>query len=153
MKEITFGKDQVIFRQGDTATVMYDILSGKVGIYTDYQTDTEKQITVIEAGQVFGEMGMIEYYPRSATAVALEDTVVTELGESELKEYFRNKPEKLLRLLKMLSQRIRETTQKYYDVCRTVSEHERAKDEEERRKRLEEMEEYANLYSHYWTTV
>lgn len=153
MKEITFGKDQVIFRQGDTATVMYDILSGKVGIYTDYQTDTEKQITVIEAGQVFGEMGMIEYYPRSATAVALEDTVVTELGESELEEYFRNKPEKLLRLLKMLSQRIRETNQKYYDVCRTVSEHERAKDEEERRKRLEEMEEYAMLYSHYWTNV
>ena len=153
MKEITFGKDQVIFRQGDTATVMYDILSGKVGIYTDYQTDTEKQITVIEAGQVFGEMGMIEYYPRSATAVALEDTVVTELGESELEEYFRNKPEKLLRLLKMLSQRIRETTQKYYDVCRTVSEHERAKDDEERRKRLEEMEEYARLYSCNWTSV
>ena len=153
MKENTFGKDQIIFRQGDTATVMYDILSGKVGIYKDYQTDTEKQIAVIEAGQIFGEMGMIEYYPRSATAVALEDTVVTELGESELKEYFRNKPEKLLRLLKMLSQRIRETTQKYYDVCRTVSEHERVKDEEERRKRLEEMEEYAKLYSCNWTIV
>ena len=71
MKEITFGKDQVIFRQGDTATVMYDILSGKVGIYVDYETEKQKQIAVLEAGEIFGEMGMIEYYPRSATAVAL----------------------------------------------------------------------------------
>lgn len=153
MKEITFGKDQVIFRQGDIASVMYDILSGKVGIYQDYKTENEKQIAVIETGQIFGEMGMIEYYPRSATAVALEDTVVVELGDSELEAYFRNKPEKLLHLMKILSQRIRETTQKYYDVCRSVSEHERAKDEEERRKRLEEMEEYAQLFSRIWTTV
>ena len=76
MKEITFGKDQVIFREGDNAATMYDILSGKVGIYKNYGAKNEQQIIVMEAGQVFGEMGMIEYYPRSATAVALEDTVV-----------------------------------------------------------------------------
>ena len=113
MKEITFGKDQVIFREGDNAATMYDILSGKVGIYKNYGAKNEQQIIVMEAGQVFGEMGMIEYYPRSATAVALEDTVVEELGESELRDYFKNKPEKLLQLMKVLSQRVRETTQKY----------------------------------------
>ena len=150
MKEITFGKDQIIFRQGDTATVMYDILSGKVGIYTDYESEKQEQLAVIEAGQTFGEMGMIEYYPRSATAVALEDTVVAEIGESELESYFDNKPEKLLHLMKLLSRRIRETTQKYYEVCRSVSEHERAKDAEEKRKHFEELENYARLYSHNW---
>lgn len=150
MKEITFGKDKIIFRQGDPAAVMYDILGGKVGIYTDYGTGTQKQIAVIEAGQVFGEMGMLEYYPRSATAVALEDTVAAELGENELQDYFRNKPEKLLQLMKLLSRRIRETTQKYYEVCRSVSEHERAKDAEEQRRRLEELEKYAGIYSQNW---
>lgn len=150
MKEITFGKDQVIFRQGDTATVMYDILSGKVGIYVDYETEKQKQIVVLEAGEIFGEMGMIEYYPRSATAVALEETVVAEIGESELQNYFKNKPEKLLKLMKLLSQRIRETTQKYYEVCRSVSEHEQAKDAEEKRKRFDELQEYAKLYSRNW---
>lgn len=150
MKEITFGKDQIIFRQGDTATVMYDILSGKVGIYTDFETENQEQIAVLEAGQIFGEMGMIEYYPRSATAVALEDTVAAELGESDLADYFKNKPEKLLQLMKVLSQRIRETTQKYFDVCRSVSEHEQAKDREEQLERLKEMEEFARLYSETW---
>lgn len=150
MKEITFGKDQIIFRQGDQAAVMYDILSGKVAIYTDYGTGKQQEIAVIEAGQVFGEMGMLEYYPRSASAVALEDTVAAELGESELQDYFKNKPEKLLQLMKLLSRRIRETTQKYYDVCRSVSEHERAKDDEEQRMRLEELEKYAQVYSQSW---
>ena len=43
MKQITFNKDQVIFRENDFATVMYDIISGKVGIFTGYQTDQEKK--------------------------------------------------------------------------------------------------------------
>lgn len=153
MKEITFGKDQVIFREGDNATTMYDILSGKVGIYKNYGAKNEQQIIVMEAGQVFGEMGMIEYYPRSATAVALEDTVVEELGESELRDYFKNKPEKLLQLMKVLSQRVRETTQKYMNVCRTINDHEKARLAEnaaEMEKLRLEMEQYAGIYSNNW---
>jgi CRP-like cAMP-binding protein len=149
MKEVTFSKDQIIFRQGDRAEVMYDILSGKVGIYMEYKTENEKEIAVLGAGQTFGEMGMIEYYPRSATAVALEDTVLDEFGENELKEYFKDKPEKLLQLMKLLSQRIRETTQKYVDVCCTVSKHEEAEnahDAEEKAKRWKDMERYAKDY-------
>ena len=150
MKETTFGKDQVIFREGDNATTMYDILSGKVGIYKNYGAENEQQIIVMEAGQVFGEMGMIEYYPRSATAVALEDTVVEELGESELRDYFKTRPEKLLQLMKVLSQRVRETTQKYMDVCRVINDHEKArlaKNAEEMEKLRMEMEQYAGIYT------
>ena len=153
MKETTFGKDQVIFREGDNATTMYDILSGKVGIYKNYGAENEQQIIVMEAGQVFGEMGMIEYYPRSATAVALEDTVVEELGESELRDYFKTRPEKLLQLMKVLSQRVRETTQKYMDVCRVINDHEKArlaKNAEEMEKLRMEMEQYAGIYSNHW---
>lgn len=153
MKEITFEKDQVIFREGDDARTMYDILSGKVGIYKGYGTEDARQIVVLEAGKIFGEMGMIEYYPRSATAVALEDTVVEELGESELRDYFQNKPEKLLQLMKVLSQRVRETTQKYMDICRTINDHEKARlaeNAEEMEKLCLEMEQYANIYSNNW---
>ena len=150
MKETTFGKDQVIFREGDNARTMYDILSGKVGIYKNYGAENEQQIIVMEAGQVFGEMGMIEYYPRSATAVALEDTVVEELGESEIRDYFKTRPEKLLQLMKVLSQRVRETTQKYMDVCRVINDHEKArlaKNAEEMEKLRMEMEQYAGIYT------
>jgi CRP-like cAMP-binding protein len=142
MKEITFNKDQIIFCQGENASVMYDIISGKIGIYTDYQTEQEKKIAELDSGEVFGEMGLIEYWPRSATAVALEDgTVVTELGEDDLKEYLKDKPEKLLVVMRQLSRRIRETTQNYVNVCRTVN---------ESRRTQEELDKYAALYTQYW---
>ena len=72
-------------------------------------------------------MGMLEVYPRSATAVAQEDgTVLVEITEDELSDYFRNKPEKLLAIMKLLSQRIRETNEKYIDACRAVYEKDEA---------------------------
>lgn len=142
MKEITFNKDQIVFSQGENAAVMYDIISGRIGIYTDYQTEKESKIAELDAGEVFGEMGLIEYWPRSATAVALEDgTVVTELGESDLKEYLKNKPEKLLVVMRQLSRRIRETTQSYVNVCRTVNDSMRTQ---------QELDKYATLYTTYW---
>ncbi len=141
MKKITVNKDQVIFRQGDTASCMYDILSGKIGIYKDYQTETEEKVAELEAGELFGEMGLIEIYPRSATAVALTDAELEELEEKDLTEYLKDKPEKLLRVMRQLSQRLRETTKKYVDVCRTVS------DERQNRK---DLNKYASLYTTYW---
>ena len=142
MKEITFNKDQVIFRQGEFGSAMYDVLSGEIGIYTDYQGADEKQIAVIKTGEVFGEMGLIEVYPRSATAVALTDgTVLTELKESDLRAYLQDKPEKLLQVMRQLSSRIRETTEKYVDVCRAVS---------DRRRAQSDLNFYADQYSNYW---
>ena len=153
MREITCGSKEIIFRQGDIASVMYDIIGGKVGIFTDYGTDREKLIAELGADQGFGEMGLIECYPRSATAVALEDgTRLTELSAGDISEYFRDKPEKVLRLMRQLSQRIRETTKKYIDVRRTVSDRENCSEADiERRLMIQkEMELYAAQYSSTW---
>lgn len=149
MNTIKFEKDQVIFRQGEYPYFMYDILSGKVGIYSDYETENEKLITELDAGQLLGEMGLIEVYPRSATAVALEDgTALAEISDAELTEYFKDKPEKLLAIMRQLSARIRETTQKLVDVCHTIYEN----DESEKNGGdvspwvREQMEYYYNMY-------
>ncbi len=119
----TFNKGDVIFRQGDYAATMYDICAGSVGIYADYQTSDEKQLAVLPAGEVFGEMGLIECYPRSATAVAMEDgTQVQEITSKEFSSYFQDSPEKVLSVMKQLSKRLRETTNNYREACRTVYE-------------------------------
>ena len=154
MKNITFKKGEVIFREGEIGNVMYDILSGKVGVYTDFETDSERMIAELEAGQTVGEMGLLEVWPRSATAVALEDgTTLAEIGESELQSYFIDKPEKLLAIMKLLSARLRETTQKYVDVCRIISEREDAelrKDIEKRIALQQEMDAYSAFYFSNW---
>lgn len=118
MKSLTFQKNEVIFRQGDFASCMYDIVSGSVAVYVAYGTEAETQLTVLKAGDFLGEMGMIEAYPRSATAVAREDgTELREIGEKEFGDYFRGQPERLLAIMRQLSGRLRDRTADYEGAC------------------------------------
>ena len=123
MNIIEYKKGEIIFKQGDYAEAMFDILTGSVGIYTAYGTENEKQLTVLDPGQFLGEMGVIEAYPRSATAVALEDgTKLQEIGEKEFSDYFLDKPERLLEIMRQLSSRLRDRTADYQNAVRTLDE-------------------------------
>ena len=122
MKIRTYTRGQVIFREGDAGDCMFDIQEGKVGIFSDYQGPQEKQIAVLFTDQIFGEMGLLDGAPRSATAVALETAVVDVVSEDEFYEYFEKKPEKVLQLMQQMCNRLRRTSKDYLEACRTVYE-------------------------------
>ncbi len=123
MKTLDFSVGDVIVRQGESAGYMYDIRSGKVGVFVNYGAPDEKKLTELSAGAFFGEMGMVDKAPRSASAVALaDDTVVCEIGEDDLAEFFRQDPERLLAILRSMSGRLRGLTADYLKACQTVSE-------------------------------
>jgi CRP-like cAMP-binding protein len=67
---------QVIFRQGYPSDTAYVIQSGKVEIYHELPDGSEKPIVVLGPGQMFGEYGVLDDAPRSASARAMEDTVL-----------------------------------------------------------------------------
>ena len=120
METKRFARGDVIIRQGDMPAFLYDIHSGAVGIYAEQGTADETHITTFGPGQVFGEMELIASCPRSATAVALEDTAVHALTQQDFSAYFADKPEKVLSIMRQVSQRVRETTDDYLAACRTV---------------------------------
>ncbi len=104
-------KDDVIFMQGDESTCMYEVQQGRVGIFLDYGTDKEKKIAEIGPDRIFGEMGMVEGLPRSATAVALEkDTELAIITWEILGLYFKTKPSRVVQILQQTSDRLRLTT-------------------------------------------
>ena len=122
MKMLTFKKGEVIFKQGDYANCMYDVVSGSVGVYVAYGTEAENRLTVLKVGEFLGEMGMIEAYPRSATAVALEDgTELREIGEVEFGDYFKTQPERLLAIMRQISGRLRDRTADYEGACAVLN--------------------------------
>lgn len=100
---------------------MYEIKNGTVGIYAAYGTPAEKKLTELEAGRIFGEMAVIEAYPRSATAVALSDAEAEEISTADLQEYFGSRPEKIIEIMRGMSRRLRELTADYREVCGTIS--------------------------------
>ncbi len=121
MKQQTFGRDDVIFREGEFALTMYEIKSGSVGIYAAYGSDDACLLATLGSGEYFGEMGLAECYPRSATAVALEaDTTVDEIDADEFSAYFEDKPEAVLTIMRALSARLRETNERYLEACEAV---------------------------------
>ncbi len=119
----TYRSGAVIFRQGDDGDCMYDIQQGKVGIYYDYGGPNEKLLAELMPDQIFGEMGLLDGGPRSATAVALvNDTVLYVITEAEFESYYKEHPSKVLLVMQQMCSRLRRTTKNYIEACRTMTE-------------------------------
>ena len=113
--------NEVIFLQGSYARTMYEIASGLVGIYAAYGTPDEQLLAELGPREFFGEMGLVECYPRSATAVALEaDTSVIEIDSDDFSDFYKTQPDKVLAIMRQLSARLRDTNQKYQEACITI---------------------------------
>jgi CRP-like cAMP-binding protein len=62
-----------IVREGEEADALYVIVSGRVDVKSRGEGKTEQHIRVMEQGTYFGEIGVLERIPRTATVTALED--------------------------------------------------------------------------------
>lgn len=118
-----FKKNEIIFSEGDSGDFMYDILSGRVGIYTDYGKPEQKLLATLEDEGFVGEMGMIERKPRSATAVALENTEAALVTLENFDEYLKNEPKKAVEVLRHTSARLRQLSADYIRACAAATEY------------------------------
>ena len=147
MTEKQFKKNEVIFREGEAGESLFQVKSGTVGIFVEYGTDDVNKLTELKKDQFFGEMAVIEVYPRSATAVALDDVNVVEISSGEVMDYFKNDPDKIIEIMKHLSSRLRDLTIDYTDVSETIEELNLAEDKAKRSKSLgEKIKKFAGIY-------
>lgn len=70
------GKGDAVFYKGTTGSQMFVVLGGKVGVY-----DGPKCVATLGVGSMFGEMSLLCDEPRSATIMALEDSMLFALSE------------------------------------------------------------------------
>ena len=121
LRRISYKKGDIFFREGDFDDLsLYHIMWGAVGIYANYGKPDEKLLTKLQPEDFFGEMGLIEGRPRSATAVALDSTQVLKISADELSQYFEEKPQKVLQIMQYMSSRMRELSNDYLDACDTI---------------------------------
>lgn len=96
-----------IFDMGDMGLEMYIITSGRIGISVDPDTSKPVFIAELKAGDVLGEMALIDSEPRSATAHVLEDVQALALDKEKLHGLLMSYPELGIGILHALSQRLR----------------------------------------------
>jgi len=104
-----FMKGDVIFYEGEEGQTMYIIYEGKVKI-TKRARDVETTLAVLQAGDFFGEMSIIDESPRSATAIVEEDvTKLIVIDQKVFESQIQTNPKIIMQILKKMSARIRDT--------------------------------------------
>ena len=98
-----------VFSEGDVGTEMYVIQSGSIEIAKRVK-DEMKTLSVLEKGDFFGEMSILEDVPRTADAIARTDVELVRISQSTFDEMLRHNGEIAVRMLRKLSRRLRETT-------------------------------------------
>lgn len=101
-KEIRFDPGEFIVRKGDLGNSFYLILDGQVSIHI------KDSVLKRGRGQYFGEMSLIDDWPRSADVKAHMTTRCLVLAREDFQDLMRKHPEIALSMLKELSRRIRE---------------------------------------------
>lgn len=83
--------DETIFFEGEPGVGMYIIEEGSVSIYREVEGSREELVR-LERGEFFGELALLDDSPRSASAVALEETHVLGLFHPDLMGLIDRKP-------------------------------------------------------------
>ena len=112
--ERTFMPDEVVFYERQPGTGMYVVKKGLIRLT---KTMSGERITIAELGEgeFFGEMSLLEEYPRSAQATAVLKTEVLGIFRPDLLDLIKRHPKLgskiLMRLSKRLAYRLRKTTE------------------------------------------
>lgn len=111
-----FARDSVIFKEGDPGDRCYVITNGDVRISKFIPNIGEEALAVLKPGDYFGEMALIDNFPRSAHAIANTDVALLAISKTDLDKILIMDRELGYKLLwaftKTLSKRLRETNEK-----------------------------------------
>lgn len=110
-------RGDVLFDAGDEPGSLYVVLSGRIAIAIGNRPfdHRESVIALMDEGDLFGEMGMLDTRPRSAGARALEASSVLEIPYDVVRTQLDTSTHLLWNVIRMLSQRLRAMDQALAD--------------------------------------
>lgn len=111
--ERRFSAGERIFSEGEPGDGLYVVSAGQVEISGIVNQQAQRVFTRIGPGEMFGEMAVIEQRPRSATAIAVEETVAWFFPRDEMLRLIEQVPGLALTLLQVISNRLRDFNQHY----------------------------------------
>ena len=118
-EEEFFEEDQQIFKQGDAGGALYVIVSGKVGIEQEKRSGSFARLATLGSHSYFGEMTLFDNAPRSAAAVAVQDTLTLKIRREPLIALARQYPDLSLELINVLSERLRQANNRIAELTKT----------------------------------
>ncbi len=116
---------ETVFKQGDPGSGMYIIVHGSVGIFLEIPNEEPNKLAELHEGDFFGEIALLDESPRSAGAVAMENSEIIGFYRPDLMNLLKLKPQLgakiLLSLSGVLATRLRATDEQLVRVSRELA--------------------------------
>lgn len=103
----TFAPGSIFITAEQPGDVIYIVISGTVKVFIEDAEGTEVILAILLAGEVVGEMSLLDQQCRSANAIALEETTVFWMDRANFRECLRTMPGIHTNLFKLLCKRLR----------------------------------------------
>lgn len=109
-------RGNTLFHEGDAGDRLYVVTEGKIKLSHASGDGRESVLMVLGPGDMFGELSLFDPGPRTATAVAVTDSQVLGLGNTDLNPWLVGRPEVAQKLLQALAHRLRRTNETMSDL-------------------------------------
>jgi CRP/FNR family cyclic AMP-dependent transcriptional regulator len=106
----SYAEGSVIFSQGDPGDALYGVVTGKVRISANAPDGKEMFLNIMEPGDTFGEIALLDGNPRTATASATALSELLVIARDGFLGLLQREPALPVHLLRLLCQRIRWTS-------------------------------------------
>lgn len=110
-----FRADELIFQKGDPGNGIISVLSGSVRICCFSEDGDEVVLGIMQPGELFGEIGLIDGGERTAHAYACETTKLLILHRRDVMPFLERNPRACLELLDIAAQRLRTSSVRFED--------------------------------------
>jgi HEAT repeat protein len=117
--EDLYSTGEQIFKQGDAGGALFVLVSGRISIEYRQNDGTSMQLAVLEPRSYFGEMALFDHSPRSATAVAIQDSLVLIVRREPMHRLIRQNPDLSMELITVLNARLRDANEQLAQARRT----------------------------------
>lgn len=107
----TYPKGAVIFAQGDPGDALFGVAAGRVRISASGAGGQEVFLNIMEPGDTFGEIAVMDGLPRTAGATALDYTTLIMIKRQDFLKLLEREPRLAIHLLKLLCERLRWTSE------------------------------------------
>lgn len=105
------GARHVVFREGEPGDHLLVLLRGRVKVSLVSADGKEVILSLLEPGDVFGEMALLDGEVRSASVTTMEDSTFLTVGRGDFLAFLEHTPSVALKLLAALSRRLRATNE------------------------------------------
>jgi CRP/FNR family transcriptional regulator, cyclic AMP receptor protein len=111
------GKNDILFVKGDAGDSFFGVQEGKIKITTTSPNGKEVTLNIIEEGQFFGEIALLDGMNRTADAVAMEKTELLVIQRRDFIPFLEKYPQLCIQVIQLLCKRVRITSEMVEDAA------------------------------------